>query len=250
MFDEKAFLHPDERLDDLQIKNYKIIQHPKKFCFGMDAVLLSAFANLRKGDNVLDLGTGTGIIPILLAAKTDAKHYDALEIQPDSVDMAKRSVIFNKLEDKINIICGDICKASEIFGKSTFDAVTANPPYMNNNHGLKNPTMPKAIARHEILCTLDDVIRESAAVLKEHGRLYIIHKPFRLAEIFTTLKRYKLEPKKMCLVHPFIDKEPNMVLIEAVKDGNPMIKIEPPIIVYNTPGKYTDRILKIYGPYI
>lgn len=110
--------------------------------------------------------------------------------------------------------------------------------------------MPKAIARHEILCTLDDVIRESAAVLKEHGRLYIIHKPFRLAEIFTTLKRYKLEPKKMCLVHPFIDKEPNMVLIEAVKDGNPMIKIEPPIIVYNTPGKYTDRILKIYGPYI
>ncbi len=250
MFDEKAFLHPDERLDDLQIKNYKIIQHPKKFCFGMDAVLLSAFANLRKGDNVLDLGTGTGIIPILLAAKTDAKHYDALEIQPDSADMAKRSVIFNKLEDKINIICGDICKASEIFGKSTFDAVTANPPYMNNNHGLKNPTMPKAIARHEILCTLDDVIRESAAVLKEHGRLYIIHKPFRLAEIFTTLKRYKLEPKKMCLVHPFIDKEPNMVLIEAVKDGNPMIKIEPPIIVYNTPGKYTDRILKIYGPYI
>lgn len=250
MFDEKAFLHPDERLDDLQIKNYKIIQHPKKFCFGMDAVLLSAFANLRKGDNVLDLGTGTGIIPILLAAKTDAKHYDALEIQPDSADMAKRSVIFNKLEDKINIICGDICKASEIFGKSIFDAVTANPPYMNNNHGLKNPTMPKAIARHEILCTLDDVIRESAAVLKEHGRLYIIHKPFRLAEIFTTLKRYKLEPKKMCLVHPFIDKEPNMVLIEAVKDGNPMIKIEPPIIVYNTPGKYTDRILKIYGPYI
>lgn len=250
MFDEKAFLHPDERLDDLQIKNYKIIQHPKKFCFGMDAVLLSAFANLRKGDNVLDLGTGTGIIPILLAAKTDAKHYDALEIQPDSADMAKRSVIFNKLEDKINIICGDICKASEIFGKSIFDAVTANPPYMNNNHGLKNPTMPKAIARHEILCTLDDVIRESAAVLKEHGRLYIIHKPFRLAEIFTTLKRYKLEPKKMCLVHPFIDKEPNMVLIEAVKDGNPMIKIEPPIIVYNTPGKYTDRILKIYEPYI
>lgn len=250
MCDENIFLHPDERLDDLQINNYKIIQHPKKFCFGMDAVLLSAFANLRKGDNVLDLGTGTGILPILLAAKTDAKHYDALEIQHDSADMAKRSVLLNKLEDKINIVCGDICKASEIFGKSVFDAVTTNPPYMNNNHGLKNPDMPKAIARHEILCTLEDVIRESSAVLKEHGRLYIIHKPFRLAEIFTVLKKYKLEPKRMCLVHPFIDKEPNMVLIEAVKDGNSMIKIEPPVIVYDAPKKYTDRILKIYGPYI
>lgn len=137
MSDETNFLHAGERLDDLQIKNYKIIQHPKKFCFGMDAVLLSAFANLRKGDNVLDLGTGTGILPILLAAKTDAEHYDALEIQPDSVDMAKRSVMFNKLEDKINIVCGDICKASEIFGRGVFSAVTTNPPYMNNNHGLK-----------------------------------------------------------------------------------------------------------------
>lgn len=250
MSDEKKFLHSGERLDDLQIKNYKIIQNPKKFCFGMDAVLLSAFATLRKGDNVLDLGTGTGILPILLAAKTKAKHYDALEIQPDSADMARRSVLLNKLEDKINIICGDICKASEIFGRGIFDAVTTNPPYMNNNHGLKNPEMPKAIARHEILCTLDDVVRESSSVLKEHGRLYIIHKPFRLAEIFTALKKYKLEPKRMCLVHPFIDKEPNMVLIEAVKDGNPMIKIEPPVIVYDTIGKYTDRILKIYGPYI
>ncbi len=250
MSDETKFLHAGERLDDLQIKNYKIIQHPKKFCFGMDAVLLSAFAHLRKGDNVLDLGTGTGILPILLAAKTAAKHYDALEIQPDSADMAKRSVMFNKLENKINIICGDICKASEIFGRGIFNAVTTNPPYMNNNHGLKNPNMPKAIARHEILCTLDDVIRESSAVLKEHGRLYMIHKPFRLAEIFAVLAKYKLEPKRMCMVHPFIDKEPNMVLIEAVKDGNSMIKIEPPLIVYDTPGKYTDRILKIYGPYI
>jgi len=247
---EKNFLKPGERLDDLQINNYKIIQNPSKFCFGMDAVLLSAFATLRKGDNVLDLGTGTGILPILLTAKTSARHYDALEIQPESADMAKRSVEFNHLADKINIICGDLCKASEIFGKNIFDAVTANPPYMNNHHGLKNPDMPKAIARHEILCTLDDVIRESSLVLKEHGKLYIIHKPFRLAEIFNVLKNYRLEPKRMCLVYPFIDKEPNMVLIEAVKNGNPMVKIEPPVIVYDTPGKYTDRVLKIYGPYI
>lgn len=250
MIDEKDFLQAGKRLDDLQINNYKIIQHPEKFCFGMDAVLLSAFANLRKGGNVLDLGTGTGILPILLAAKTDAGHFDALEIQPESADMAKRSVLYNKLENKINIICGDICQASEIFGKCIFDAVTTNPPYMNNNHGLKNPDMPKAIARHEILCTLDDILRESSLVLKEHGRLYMVHRPFRLAEIFASLHKYRLEPKRMCLVHPFIDKEPNMVLIEAVKDGNPMIKIEPPLIVYDLPGKYTKRILKIYGPYI
>ena len=247
---EKLYLQPGERLDDLQINNYKIIQHPQKFCFGMDAVLLSAFAQIRKGGNVLDLGTSTGILPILLAAKTEANHFDALEIQQESVDMAKRSVLLNNLSDKIHITYGDICKASEIYGKGIFDAVTANPPYMNNNHGLKNPGMPKAIARHEILCTHEEVIRESSIVLKEHGRLYMVHRPFRLAEIFSTLNQYKLEPKRMCLVHPFIDKEPNMVLIEAVKAGNPMLKIEPPVIVYDTPGKYTERILEIYGPNI
>lgn len=247
---ENSYLQPGERLDDLQINNYKIIQHPKKFCFGMDAVLLSAFAQIRKGGNVLDLGTGTGILPILLAAKTEANHFDALEIQPGSVDMAKRSVRLNNLSYKIDIKCGDICKASEIYGKGIFDAVTSNPPYMNNNHGLKNPDMPKAIARHEIFCTLEDVIRETSLVLKEHGKLYMVHRPFRLSEIFSILNRYKLEPKRMCLIHPFIDKEPNMVLIEAVKDGNPMLKIEPPIIVYDYPGKYTKRILEIYGPNI
>jgi len=222
---ETSYIHPGERLDDLQINNYKIIQHPQKFCFGMDAVLLSAFAQIRKGGNVLDLGTGTGILPILLAAKTEAAHFNALEIQSESVDMAKRSVLLNNLSDKINITCGDICKASEIYGKGIFDAVTSNPPYINNNHGLKNPDMRTALARHELQCTLEDVIRESSLVLKEHGKFYMVHRPFRLAEIFSTLNKYKLEPKKICLVHPFIDKEPNMVLIEAVKDGNPMLKI-------------------------
>ncbi len=245
---ETSFLQPGERLDDLQINNYKIIQNPQKFCFGMDSVLLSAFAMVHKGGNVLDLGTGTGVLPILLSAKTGASHFDALEIQQESVCMARRSVALNKLEDKINITCGDICKASEIFGKDRFDAVVTNPPYINNNHGLKNPGLPKAIARHEILCTLEDVIRESSLVLKENGKLYMVHRPFRLAEIFNTLHKYRLEPKRMCLVYPFIDKEPNMVLIEAAKNGNPMVKIDPPVIVYDSPGKYTKRILEIYGP--
>lgn len=247
IMNDNISLLPGERLDDLQINNYKIIQNPEKFCFGMDAVLLSAFAALRKGDNVLDMGTGTGILPLLLAAKTQAAHFDALEIQHESVDMAKRSVSYNNLNEKINITCGDICEASEIYGKCIYDAVTANPPYMNNKHGLKNPDMPKAIARHEILCTLEDIIRESSYVLKERGRLFMVHRPFRLAEIFTVLNKYRLEPKRMCLVYPYIYKEPNMVLIEAVKNGNSMLKIEPPIIVYDAPQKYTKQILEIYG---
>lgn len=244
---EQDFLLAGERFDDLQRNNYKIIQNQEKFCFGMDAVLLSDFTTLRKKDMVLDLGTGTGIIPILLAAKTEAKHFDALEIQPESVDMAKRSVAFNKLEDRICITKGDIKEASSIYGAASFDAITTNPPYMNNNHGLKNPDMPKAIARHEILCTLDDIARESSRLLKPHGRLYMVHRPFRFAEIINILKKYRLETKRACLVYPFINKEPNMVLIEAVKDGNPMVKFEPPLIVYDSPGKYTNRIMQIYG---
>ncbi len=240
-------LLPDERLDDLQRNGYKIIQNPNKFCFGMDAVLLSGFAHVKKGEKVLDLGTGTGIIPILLEAKTESSHLTGLEIQEESADMARRSVAYNKLEDKISIVTGDIKEASQIFGSASFDVVTSNPPYMNDLHGLKNPELPKAIARHEVLCSLDDVVREAAKCLKVNGRFYMVHRPFRLVEIFETMRRYKLEPKRMKMVHPFIDKEPNMVLIEAVKGGKSMIKIEKPLIVYDEPGKYNPEIYEIYG---
>ncbi len=243
---KENYIHEGERLDDLQRDNLMIIQNPSKFCFGMDAVLLSSFASLRKGDHVLDLGTGTGILPILLSSKSQAEHFDALEIQEESADMARRSVSYNNLDNRINIVTGDIKQASELFGKCIFDAVTTNPPYMNDNHGLKNPDMPKAIARHEVLCSLDDVIRESSAVLKNHGRLYMVHRPFRLAEIFASMHQYRLEPKRLRLVYPFIDKEPNMVLIEAVKGGNPMLKTEPPLIVYESQDKYTDELKKCY----
>lgn len=172
-------LQPGERIDDLERNGYRIIQNPEKFCFGMDAVLLSGFARAQAGETVLDLGTGTGILPILMTAKTRAEHFSALEIQPESADMARRSIALNSLEDKIDIICGDIKVASGIFGKAKFDVVTCNPPYMNDCHGLKNPDLPKAIARHEVLCTLEDVIRESAAVLKPGGRLYMVHRPHR-----------------------------------------------------------------------
>ena len=247
--EKENYLKNGERLDDLQLNGLHIIQNPEKFCFGMDAVLLSSFCakTIRKKDKVLDLGTGTGIIPILLSAKAEPAHISALEIQDESVDMAKRSVNLNGLDEKIDIIHGDIKTASLNFGAAVFDAVTTNPPYMNDNHGIKNPDIPKAIARHEILCNLDDIARESSKLLKTQGRFYMGHRPFRMTEIICTLAKYKLETKRICMVHPFVSKEPNMLLIEAVKNGKPFVKFEPPIIVYETPGKYTEQLLEIYG---
>ena len=237
----------DERIDDLQRNGYRIIQKKKGFCFGMDAVLLSGFAQVKEGEVAVDLGTGTGIIPILLEAKTKGKHFTGLEIQEEVAEMAGRSVRLNQLEDRVDIVRGDIKEASRLFGKASFDVVTSNPPYMNDNHGLKNPELPKAIARHEVFCTLDDVCREASLLLKSGGRFYMVHRPHRLAEIITALKTYKLEPKRMKLVHPFVDKEANMVLIEAVRGGRSMMKVEAPIIVYREPGVYTQEIYDVYG---
>jgi tRNA1Val (adenine37-N6)-methyltransferase len=213
----------------------------------MDAVLLSGFARVKEGELAIDLGTGTGIIPILLEAKYEGKHYTGLEIQKEVADMASRSVALNNLEKKVSIVEGDIKEAGKIFGLASFDVVTSNPPYMNDAHGLKNPDLPKAIARHEVLCTLDDVVRQAAGLLKPGGRFYMVHRPHRLIEIITTLTKYKLEPKRMKMVHPFVDKEANMVLIEAVRGGRSMIKVEAPIIVYKEPGVYSDEIYDIYG---
>ena len=202
---------------------------------------------VKKQETALDLGTGTGIIPILLEAKTQGLHFTGLEIQPESADMARRSVAYNHLEDKINIEIGDIKDASRIFGASSFHVVTTNPPYMTGQHGLTNPNEAKAIARHEILCCLEDVIRESARILKPQGRFYMVHRPFRLTEIMVLMHQYGLEPKRMQLVYPFKDKEPNMVLLEGLRGGNPRITIEKPLIVYRKPGVYTDEIYDIYG---
>ena len=240
-------LKPGERVDELQRNGYRIIQNENGFCFGMDAVLLSGFARVKKGEQALDLGTGTGIIPILLEAKTEGEHLTGLEIQETSADMAGRSVRLNDLDQKVSIVKGDIKEATDLFGKASFDVVTSNPPYMTGQHGLVNPDMPKAIARHEILCTLEDVISQASALLKENGRFYMVHRPFRLAEIMVMMSRYRLEPKRMKLVYPFADKEPNMVLIEGLKGGRPRITVEKPLIVYQKPGVYTDEIYDIYG---
>ena len=240
-------LKENERIDDLQRNHLRIIQKTDGFCFGMDAVLLSGFAAVKPGERVLDLGTGTGIIPILLSAKTEGEHFTGLESQEEIAGMAKRSVSMNGLEEKIEIVNGDIKEASRIFGAASFDVVTTNPPYMNDAHGLKNPTEVKAISRHEVLCTLEDVVREGAKVLKHGGRMYMVHRPHRLIEILNTMTKYRLEPKRMKLVHPFRDKEANMVLIEAVRGGGAWMKVEPPVIVYKEPGVYSEEIYDIYG---
>ena len=240
-------LKDEERLDDLQRNGYQIIQKKDGFCFGMDAVLLSGFAAVKPGEKAIDLGTGTGIIPILLEAKYEGEHYTGLELQDEVAEMAARSVALNHLEEKVSIVKGDIKEASRLFGAASFDVVTSNPPYMNDAHGLKNPDLPKAIARHEVLCTLDDVAREAAKLLRPGGRFYMVHRPHRLIEIITALTKYKLEPKRMKMVHPFVDKEANMVLIEAVRGGKSMIKVEAPIVVYREPGVYTQEIYDIYG---
>lgn len=240
-------LMENERVDDLQRNGLKIIQKTDGFCFGMDAVLLSGFASVKPGERALDLGTGTGIIPLLLSAKTKGDHFTGLEIQTEIMKMAQRSVALNGLEKKIDIIQGDIKEASRIFGAASFDVVTSNPPYMNDAHGLKNPGDVKAISRHEVLCTLEDVVREGTKALKPGGRFYMVHRPHRLAEIITVMRQYKLEPKRMKFVHPFADKDANMVLIEAVRGGGAWLKLEPPVIVYKEPGVYTDEIYEIYG---
>lgn len=237
----------NEVTETLKQNGYKIIQDKKRFCFGIDAVLLADYVEVRNGDNIYDLGTGNGIIPLLLAGSPRLNHVTGLEIQAECADMAGRSVSLNNLENKISIVQGDIKEVQKLFPKAKADAVTSNPPYMIFQHGKQNPGDSKAIARHEVLCNLEDIIRAADYLLKPQGRFYMIHRPFRLAEIISTLCRYKLEPKRMQLIYPFADKEPNMVLIEARKFANSRITVEKPLVVYDSPGNYTEDIKKIYG---
>lgn len=244
---ENEFLISDETLDDLQLKGICVIQKKDAFRFGIDAVLLANFSKVRRGANVIDLCSGTGIVPFILAGKTEASNIIGIEIQDEMVEMAKRSVLFNKLEDKIHFIHKDLKDLQSLKTLPKADVVTVNPPYKLKNSGIINPNDKNAIARHEICCTLEDVIKAAKAVLKDNGRIYMIHRPDRLADIICTMREYKIEPKLIQMIQPNTQKAPNMVLIEGQNNGGTFLKWEKPLYVYNPDGSYTDEINEIYG---
>lgn len=223
-----------ERIDDLLRDGYQIIQNPERFCFGIDAVLLSDFVPAGgRGEKVLDLGTGNGILPILLWAKKKGQRFTGLEIQPEIADMANRSVLINGLRQQIEIVCGDMKEASGLFGNASFDMVVSNPPYMKSKGAIINQDDGKAIARHELKMELEDLIRETAAVLKVRGYFYMIHRPNRLTEILYLMHQYRLEPQRIRFVHPFVDKAATMVMVEGRKDCQAFLKVEEPLILYD-----------------
>lgn len=240
-------LKEKERIDDLQLGGLRLIQNTEAFCFGVDAVLLSDFADVKRGHRVLDIGTGTGVIPILLSGKTRAESITGLEVQKDMAEMANRSVILNGLQDRVKIIHGDIKKYSEYFGKSSFDVVVSNPPYTNKGGGLVNPHDGKAVSRHEILCTLEDVVGSATALLVTGGQLAMVHRPERLADIVCCMRNNGIEPKYLRFVHPKPYKKPSMILIKGNRGGNPELKVMEPLYVYNQDGTYSDEINRIYG---
>lgn len=243
------YLKNGERIEDLGLKKLKIIQNPDYFCFGMDAVLLSWFVSKHmKGSlDIIDLGTGTGIIPLLLYGRTQAKSITGLEIQEPLVEMARRSMAINRLTSQIKIIHGDIKNPGIEVLPNHYDVVVSNPPYMRVDGGLKNAQATKTISRHEILCSIEDILVFSKRMLKDRGRLFLVHRPERLGDIIFLMREYKIEVKNLQFVYPSINKEANLILIEGRKGGRPGLKTEAPLIVYNNEGQYTDYIYDIYG---
>ena len=241
-------LKENERIDDLEFKGYKIIQNSEGFCFGIDSVLLSDFAkDIRNNSRVMDLGTGTGILCILLAGKTNLKEIVGVEIQEEVYDMAKRSVELNSLQDKVKIINENILNLENVFEKGSFDAIVTNPPYKKLNTGLQNESEKKLISRHELTANLEDFIKISKNMLKDKGEFYMVHRPERLVDIIYLMRKYKIEPKQIRFVAPKLSKEPNLVLIKGVKNAKEFLKLDNTLYVYNEDGSYTSELLKIYG---
>lgn len=243
------YQHPGERLEPLGVRNLKILQNPNHFCFGIDAVLLAAFAqkSVTHKKRVIDLGTGTAVIPILLYGKTGCTHIDAIEIQPDMADMAARSVALNHLEDAIHVVCGDLRELRKTYASSSVDIITSNPPYMPVGKNLINPNDSLAIARHELTCTIDDIAHFSGKVLKDRGKLFLVHRADRITDVLSTLRAHHLEPKRLRPVYPTAEKPANLILIEAAKKGKPGLIFEKPLVIYKFFNVYSDEINAIYG---
>lgn len=237
----------DESIDDLQLDNLLLIQKKYGFRFGVDAVLLSSFANVKNRHRVIDLCTGTGIIPFLIYGKYKPKEVIGIEIQEDMVEMANRSSRYNEVENVVKFANADLKDINFLKSLGTFDVLTVNPPYKLNNSGILNPNDKLAIARHEILCNLEDVIKAARRLLKDNGRMYMVHRPERLIDIFELMRKYKIEPKRVQMIHPNVNKAPNIVLVEGQRDGGAYLKWEAPLYVYNEDGTYTKEINKIYG---
>lgn len=241
-------LKENERIDDLEFKDLKIIQNKDGFCFGIDAVLLSDFAkNIKKGSKVLDLGTGTGIISILLCGKTQLKNVTGVEVQEEVYDMACRSAKLNNLEDRFDIVNENILNLENIFGNNSFDVIVTNPPYKKKNTGITNEDEKKLISRHEILANLEEFIKISSKMLKDKGEFYMVHRPERMVDIFSLMRKYKIEPKEVRLVFSNEKNPPKMVLIKGVRNGGEYLKFRENLYIYKEDGSYTDEILKIYG---
>lgn len=241
-------INDDERIDDLEINNLKIIQKKDGFCFGIDSVLLSDFAkDIKRGSKVIDLGTGTGILSILLCVKTDLNTIIGVELQEEMAEMAKRSSQLNNLQDKFKIINSDIKDLKDLLPQNEFDAIIMNPPYMELNTGKINCNEKKLISRHEITASLEDFIKVSRNLLKNKGCIYMVHRPNRLIDVCSLLRKYKLEPKILRLIYPKEESEANLFLIKAVKNGGKFLKVYKPLYIYKNNGEYTDEILKIYN---
>lgn len=237
----------DETLDDLQIKGIHVIQKKQAFRFGIDAVLLANFPKVKNGAKIVDLCSGTGIIPFILAGKTNAISIIGIEIQKEISDMAKRSVEYNRLQEKVKFIEGDLKDTKLLKDIEKVDIVTVNPPYKTQGTGIVNVNDKNAISRHEICCTLDDVVKAAKILLKDKGKLYMIHRPDRIVDIMNVMRKYFIEPKLIRTIHPSVDKAPSMILIEGQKNGGKFLKWDRPLYIYNENNKYTDEIKRIYG---
>lgn len=242
-----SFVKEGETVEELNLHGLRIIQKEKGFRFGVDAVLLSDFAEVRKNDRVMDFCTGTGIVPILLYGKTKAGEIHGLEIQAQFCEMAERSIRMNGIEEKVKVHLGDLKDQELLKILGNYHVVTANPPYKKMNSGMVNEADALTIARHEVTLTLEDLISASRKVLKDQGRLYLIHRPERLADLISLMRKYRIEPKRIRMVYPNTKKPPTMVLIEGVRDGGEFLKVDAPLFIYDDEGNYSDEIRRIYG---